>query len=207
MFRIGIDEAGKGCAIGPLVVCVLGCTKEEEEELQKDIRICDSKKMSKQQRKDIFLQYSPLIRHEIIYIQPKDIDAAVSKNNLNYLEIDKTIFGIKSFQKKHGQITSIKSDCMGQYSIEKKYALEVQLNFPSASFSSEVRGESKHKIIALASIFAKENRDNYIVSLKESVEFGSGYPSDPRTKRFLLSNPGYIHRRFSWNLKIFKKNL
>ena len=52
MFHIGIDEAGRGPAIGPLVVCALAMP-ESEKEILKSIGVKDSKKISRQKREEI----------------------------------------------------------------------------------------------------------------------------------------------------------
>ena len=52
MYRIGVDEAGRGPAIGPLVVCALG-VPEEDIEVLSDIGAKDSKSMSKKKRMEL----------------------------------------------------------------------------------------------------------------------------------------------------------
>ena len=58
-----------------------------------------------------------------------------------------------------------------------------------------------HPVVSAASIIAKVTRDQEIKKLKQeyNVEFGSGYPSDPRTKSFLEANHDkYPFFRTTW---------
>ena len=52
MWRIGIDEAGRGPVIGPLVVGAL-LIPETDEQLLKDAGITDSKLLSKEKREEL----------------------------------------------------------------------------------------------------------------------------------------------------------
>ena len=50
------------------------------------------------------------------------------------------------------------------------------------------KADSKVEVVAAASIIAKETRENEIRKLKDKIgDFGSGYPSDERTIKFLKS--------------------
>ena len=50
------------------------------------------------------------------------------------------------------------------------------------------KADAKIDVVAAASIIAKETRGNEIRKLKEKIgDFGSGYPSDERTIKFLKS--------------------
>ena len=50
------------------------------------------------------------------------------------------------------------------------------------------KADAKIDVVAAASIIAKETRENEIRKLKEKIgDFGSGYPSDERTIKFLKS--------------------
>ena len=61
---------------------------------------------------------------------------------------------------------------------------------------SVIRGDQKISEISAASIIAKQTRELEIEKLKEEIgEFGSGYPSDTRTIKFLKS---YFHDNSKW---------
>ena len=53
----------------------------------------------------------------------------------------------------------------------------------------EHKADYKYPVVAAASILAKVTRDRYIKQLHEMYgDFGSGYPSDPKTQIFLEKN-------------------
>jgi ribonuclease HII len=79
--------------------------------------------------------------------------------------------------------------------IDKKDNLEI---------SCEHKADTNHLSAAAASILAKVTREEEISKLKKEFgDFGSGYPSDPKTKRFLvekgneLANSGLFRKTWA----------
>lgn len=190
----GVDEAGRGAVIGPLVICIVNLTSKDLQEINLDPAIKDSKTLSESKRKRIYLKYSQKINHVFCILQPSQIDAAVSKNKLNILEVDSICLKLRSFAVKPKVLNS---DCMGLFSTETYFQQQMALLNPGIILQTFVKGESIKKEIALASIFAKEEREKQI----NKALYGSGYPSDKRTRDFLRQNPLFKERRFSWKLK------
>ena len=84
---LGIDEAGRGCAIGPLVVCGFAMA-EEELPMLLALPLADSKALSPAERERL----APVLRGlpariRMARFSPPSIDAAVAHNGLNGLEI------------------------------------------------------------------------------------------------------------------------
>jgi ribonuclease HII len=54
----------------------------------------------------------------------------------------------------------------------------------------EHKADFNHLIVGAASIIAKVTREKELEKLKKKyhIEFGSGYPSDPTTKKFIEEN-------------------
>src|SRR3989304_780405 len=94
MLICGIDEAGRGPVIGPLVICGVLVDEEGEEEL-KSIGVKDSKLLTKKQREALFDKIKKIAKnYHLIIVQPAEIDLAVTGTdvkNLNFLEAKKTI--------------------------------------------------------------------------------------------------------------------
>ena len=88
-FIAGIDEAGKGPLIGPLVICV-AAIGEHGEQLLIDFGVTDSKLLSEKQREEIFKNIEHELKYELVIIHPEEIDKAVldKKYNLYWLEAD-----------------------------------------------------------------------------------------------------------------------
>jgi ribonuclease HII len=56
----------------------------------------------------------------------------------------------------------------------------------------EHKADYNYPIVSAASIISKETREDLIAKLREDlgVDFGSGYPADPKTKNFLVKTFG-----------------
>lgn len=88
---LGIDEAGRGPVIGPMVIAGY-CIEEEKIELLKSLGVKDSKELTRKQREDIYNEIIRLTdKYKYIIIGPKTIDYYVYKNKLNYLEFENMI--------------------------------------------------------------------------------------------------------------------
>ena len=76
--------------------------------------------------------------------------------------------------------------------------------WPQSRMVSEHKADTRHPVVAMASILAKEERDRTIAAMKQRVGFniGSGYPSDPATKaaleRLVLQNGIDEDVRWGW---------
>lgn len=199
-----LDEAGKGPVIGPMIVAGILIEKEKESTLQgKGIK--DSKLLSQAQR----VKLASFIKREvadycIITIPPKEIDAAVTKGgklyNLNWLEADKMIEIIRKMDPDTAIIdcpsTNIKKfTAYLQRRIDKDIQLVV-----------EHKADVHHVSCAAASILAKCKREEEVAKLKKKYgNFGSGYPSDPTTQKFLKKNWNTIPHIFRRSWSSWKK--
>ena len=91
MWRIGIDEAGRGPVIGPLVVGAL-CLPEADLVLLEDAGVTDSKLLSESKREELDLWIRERVtdrgwKMELSISQPADIDRAMAMTNLNDHEV------------------------------------------------------------------------------------------------------------------------
>lgn len=145
----------------------------------------DSKILTKKKREELFKKYIKKIKYKLIIIEPKEIDDAVESEelNLNWLEAIKSAEIINELNP-----DKVILDCP---SINiKKYSeyLKNLLRNKNVELIVEHKAE-KYKIVAVASIIAKVTRDKKIEEIKKKYgEVGSGYPSDPLTKKFLEKN-------------------
>lgn len=86
----GVDEAGRGCAIGPLVVAGASFYTDDIETLR-NLGVRDSKKLTPK-RREFLSERIMEITDEVRFfeIQPRSIDAVVNRGvklrRLNYLE-------------------------------------------------------------------------------------------------------------------------
>ena len=194
----GIDEAGRGPVIGPLVLAIAAIDSEKESELR-EIGVKDSKQLSPNRRSILFEDLNTrLLNYKFVIIPPSEIDDAVTADdtNLNYLEADKSIELIKSLTSET-KIDELFIDCPSTNITSYRNYLKKGLEIKLTCLVAEHKADITYPIVSAASIIAKVIRDREIQSIQEmcQVEFGSGYTSDTRTIEF-LRNWLKEHRKF-----------
>ncbi len=182
----GIDEAGRGPVIGPLVIAGALIDEAQIPILQR-IGVKDSKRLTPEQRQQMYYQLvSTLKAYEILVIQPFVIDEAVftqhNEMNLNWLEALKTVEIINKLQPE-----KVIVDCPSNNIAAYSHYLRQRLTNKHVHLVCEHKADATYHICAAASILAKVTRDKEVEKIRHDigVEFGSGYPSDPRTVAFL----------------------
>ncbi|MBN1157261.1 ribonuclease HII [Candidatus Woesearchaeota archaeon] len=201
----GIDEAGRGPAIGPLVMA--GIVVDDDSGLRA-LGVRDSKLLPRERREELFTEIKNVVRNfKIVIIAPAEIDSAVfsKTHNLNKLEAEKAALVINELQPEKAILdcpsVNVKSYC--------NYVRGMLLN-KEMMLICEHKADVKYPVVSAASILAKVTRDMEIERLKKEygVDFGSGYPSDPKTKDFLEKNyENYDFFRKSWeSYKRIKEN-
>ena len=178
---MGLDEAGRGCIIGDLVVGAFWMS-ESKMQVLKDTGATDSKKLSAKKRNTILEQLPPIGQQQRIHITPKQIDAG----NLNQLEeaaFVKLIAGVCP------DIIYIDAPThpSGIPAVEKrlKQALITCRAYTESTlptFIIEPKADLNYAVVSAASIIAKVYRDK---GLEQTPARGSGYPSDPKTRNWL----------------------
>ncbi|MCR4369226.1 MAG: ribonuclease HII [archaeon] len=182
MLIAGIDEAGRGPCLGPMVLAVTLIDKENEEALIQ-IGVKDSKLLSKEERERQFpLIQGAVIENHCIHISPQEIDELMDKISLN--EIEAMLAGklLNSLTQKPDVVYVDSPDIvMAEFANRiKKY-----ISFP-VKIISEHKADVNYPIVSAASIIAKVERDNAIKKIASSFgEIGSGYSHDDVTINFL----------------------
>jgi ribonuclease HII len=211
MFIIGIDDSGRGPLIGPMILAGVLVTKEQEEILKKN-NVKDSKVLAHSTRKRLakiikknVLDYKVLITH------PLEIDESLSSGvNLNELEAKRSAEIINFLNKGDKEIKAI-IDCPSPNKIHWQGVLKKYLtDSKNLKLSCEHKADANHVSASAASILAKVTREEEISILKKKYgDFGSGYPSDPKTISFLkekgkeLRNSGLFRKSWSTWKKLF----
>ncbi|BFI73628.1 ribonuclease HII [Nanoarchaeota archaeon] len=174
---LGIDEAGRGPVIGPMVIAGY-CIKEEKMDKLIDTGVKDSKELTRKEREDIYKKIIEISdKYKYIIIDPKTIDYYVYKNKLNYLEFENMIKIIKDIKPDKVIIDSPLRDTKKVVEYFKNNLNE------NIEIVAENKADKNYPVVSAASIIAKVNRDWEIDKIKEklNIDFGSGYPSDERT--------------------------
>ena len=186
MLICGIDEAGRGPVIGPLVIVGFMLDEKDIPKLEK-LKVKDSKLLTPRQR-EFLAKKLRKFRHEIIIIPPDEIDHAVKGNdglNLNWLEARKTAEIINELKPDKAIIDSPSPNIKAYTSYIKDYLRRKQVELICAH-----KADVKYPIVSAASILAKSTREEEVKKIEKMVgqSIGSGYPSNPICRRFLEAN-------------------
>lgn len=183
MLILGVDEAGRGPVIGPLVIT--GCMAEEANIIKlQQLNVKDSKLLTPKQREFLFDKIKAITKFHIIKIEPKEIDDALNSDslNLNWLEAHKTA-EIINVMRPEKAIIDCPSPNIKKYEDYIKKLLKVKCEL-LLSHKAE-----RFPIVAAASILSKVTRDREIEKMKEKYgNFGPGYTSNSITQKFLKEN-------------------
>ena len=197
--NLGIDDAGRGPVIGPMVLagCIL---KKEDEKKLKRLGVKDSKQLTRKRRIFLVEKIKEVTEgYEIISIFPQEIDGEMAngkedneKNKekrikLNELEAIACSKIINKLSQKYEKL-NVFLDCPSISITKWDQFLRTQItNASNLVISCEHKADKNHVSVSAASILAKERREEEMDKLKEKygVEIGSGYTSDPTTKKFV----------------------
>jgi len=173
----GIDEAGRGAVVGPLVIAGVSIEPEKEAKL-KALNVRDSKLIAPARRKKLAKVLERIAKDIIIVkIDACRIDTyrkeGVNLNKLeamrmadvaNYLKADRNY--VDSPDVKPSRLKDFLSKLVRH----------------KTEFIVEHKADTKYRVCGAASIMAKVSRDEEIEKLRKKYGVrGSGYPSDPRT--------------------------
>ena len=177
----GVDEAGKGPVLGPLVVAAVAV--DNAKDIQ-DLGIKDSKQLTPEKRKEL----SNLIKNKFSFaieiIEAERVDEYRKQNKLN--DLNREAFE-KLISKLNPNVAYVDAADVNEHRFGKQIK-EKLTNENDTDVISMHKADAKIDVVAAASIIAKETRENEIRKLKEEIgDFGSGYPSDERTIKFLKS--------------------
>ena len=184
--RLGIDEAGRGCVLGPLVfgACLV---KADEERRLKQAGFRDSKKLSAKKRvalrDEAVAMTDVVLEHRVVALPPKVLDGK-SLNVLGKevvvdlaveLRPDVLVLDAPVPPK---QIPGYVEDIAERLARRGVEGIEIV---------AENGADDTHPCCSAASIFAKVHRDEELrrIEANEGVRLGSGYPGDPHTVAFL----------------------
>ncbi len=179
----GIDEAGRGPLIGPLVLCGVVIHEGEEQTLL-DWGVKDSKLLTPKQREKLADILKQKYSYHLVEVPSTEIDAAVqgTTTNLNWLEADKAAEIINTLNPDH-VILDCPSPNIKAYT---NYILDKLTNKKTVLHCAH-HADRDFPVVGAASILAKVTRDARIAELKKKIgiDFGSGYTADPTTAAFL----------------------
>ncbi len=174
----GVDEAGRGPVLGPLVVCCAACKREDEKNLKK-YASKDSKQLTRAQRDEAYEKLKVFCTFRWLEISAADLNLMMKSASLNDIEAR----AMAELIKRIGE-SDVMIDMPDRYAWTFRKRME---HFGVKKFEAEHKADENYPIVAAASICAKVIRDNKIDEIKKATcDFGSGYPSDPKTRGALM---------------------
>jgi len=181
----GVDDAGRGCVIGPLVVAGV-LMPEDKLKLLEQIGVRDSKELTPKRRERLAEEIRKIAEKiKVVKVPPSEVDRIVFRGvkyrRLNWLEAKVMAQVISELKPEIAYVDA--SDVL-----EERFKEQILEEIPAGiEVVSEHDADAKYPIVSAASIIAKTERDKEIQKLRMKYgDFGSGYPSDPKTREFLL---------------------
>ncbi|KAF4980926.1 hypothetical protein FZEAL_3171 [Fusarium zealandicum] len=209
---LGVDEAGRGPVLGPMVYGVFFLPLSLSDFLLRETHHFDDSKV-----------LTPVVRSNLMRalctpgsdlfescgwatasLSARDIGANMfrptSAYNLNAQAMDATVDLIKAVYARGVNIQEIYVDTIGQ---PAAYQAKLQRVFPTAKITVAKKADSLYACVSAASVCAKVTRDAALEVLyharaedeADGMAWGSGYPSDGRCVGWMKGN---MHPVFGW---------
>jgi ribonuclease HII len=193
---LGIDEAGRGCVLGPLVVAGFLAEGVGDDALRA-AGARDSKAITHVKRLAAREKLVALGSPDIRPILATEID----EENLNALEERIVVDLVQKWQPDLVIIDALGHPRMIPALIER---LKARVGASACRWVMEPKADGTYPCCGAASIFAKTTRDAALEPLRaEFGDFGSGYPSDELTRKWLVGWlatgrpwPGFVRTRW-----------
>ncbi len=177
---VGIDEAGRGSWIGPLVVGAVALPAGELDRLV-GWGARDSKRLSPSRREEVYARLETVARTGSVTLEPSEIDRYVRRGRLNELEARAFAEVARPFAP-----ALVRADACDTNAARFGRTVE-RLAGPGLTVVARHHADADDPLVGAASIIAKVRRDRAVRALAERLgaDLGSGYPSDPRTIAFV----------------------
>lgn len=196
MMICGLDEAGRGPMVGPLVV---GAVWSEDPETLRDIGARDSKQLSPSKRETLFAEISETASAwEVVPVSADEIDRRMAQTNLNRIEMSMFAEAVTRHPADLVQV-----DCPEVDTLHFGQVLSAMMG--GIRVDARNKADVVFPTVSAASIMAKVTRDKMIEDIKHElgIDIGSGYPSDPATQTYVedwIIKHGTVppHARGSW---------
>lgn len=199
---VGVDEAGRGPVLGPMVYAAAYCTQEYYDAGIMSCGFADSKKLTDERRRELLLDINANdeLGYVMTYMTSRDISSNMLApwnlvRNLNEQAHSCTMDLIQALLDKGLNVQALYVDTVGP---PDSYQRRLAARFPTiGTIRVEKKADDKFPIVSGASVCAKVSRDEWVESL--GIVAGSGYPGDPNTKKWLRDN---VHPYYGWSNEV-----
>ena len=177
---LGIDEAGRGCVLGSLIIAGF-ILEDADPQVLRDAGADDSKRLSVKQRRAALGKLILLGTPDVRAVTAREIDSG----NLNTLEEAVIVDLVRKWKPDRVEI-----DALGPPSAIPRVIARLQAEVGeecTPEWIMEPKADHTYPVVGAASIFAKTTRDDQLKEHEaEGGRLGSGYPSDAKTRAWLL---------------------
>lgn len=206
---LGIDEAGRGSVIGPLIVGGVLIDREKLKDLE-ELNVKDSKLLSKKRREDLFPKIEEIAKQtKIVISTAQEIDQMMNVGiNLNEIEKRKFLEVINELDPDEVII-----DCPSVN--EEKFGRKIKnLIENDSKVKVEHKADENYPVVSAASIIAKVVRDRNVEEIKEEtgIELKTGYSHDKESIEFIKDSferpeiRKYIRKNWSTHKRLKDEN-
>ena len=225
MVICGIDEAGRGPVMGPMVMAGFFIPDDVEGELS-SLGLRDSKLLSPKRREFLYEKLRKVGDVKFEITMPFKLNELMNSKTLNEIEFDAAVAILTKVHTTIGNNNSNNTNSpinsgipffaiyIDAFAPAAKLGAQMKEALPfQATIVAEHKADDRYPIVSAASIMAKVTRDRIIGRLKEEVgDFGSGYPADPKTIAFLRkwlseqsSTPPYVRTHWKTYTRLVRE--
>ncbi len=209
---VGVDEAGRGPVLGPLVVTALAVPVKGGEDHLREMGVRDSKKLQAARRDRLAGILVGRYVYQVIEVPAEDIDALRATSSLNVIEarvFASAVLGVIAQLDEGAAVTAYLDAADSSETTFERHFRGSLAGSPGADavvgVVSRHEADDTFPVVSAASVVAKARREEAVARISEELgeDFGSGYPSDPATIGFLekwIMEKGVLppHTRASW---------
>lgn len=192
----GVDEAGRGPVLGPMVVAAV---MVEDDDSLRSLNVRDSKQLSPSRREELAIEIRKRARVEVQVIEAADLDEMMSRDTLNDIEV-------KAFA---AVISALGAEVVFADACDvdpKRFSRNICGHLGHRPrMVCEHKADERYPVVSAASIIAKTVRDRRIHEIEADFgePIGSGYAHDEVSVAFLekwIREKGDVppHTRRSW---------
>ena len=212
---VGVDEAGKGPVLGPMVAAAV---RADPESLPAGVD--DSKRVSPKRRAEIAaaLRANDAVDLAVASVEPAEIDAP--ETDMNTLTVCGQARAVRGVVRSGDRVVADAGDTSetrfarrlqdGVVEAEETVDADLVGGTPVESVAVDAAhgADAADPVVGAASVVAKVARDARVAAIDAAYPgydgVGSGYPSDPTTRGFLrayVADHGDVppHARRSWS--------
>jgi ribonuclease HII len=193
--KCGVDEAGRGSVLGPLVVAAVRAGSDDE--LIK-IGVKDSKKLTPNTRERMYGLIMNACEVSVVLASAAEIDDRRKAMSLNEIELEMFVEACSAVPSQ-----TVYADCPDVN--EAGFSKEMSIRMKGTEIIARHKADDLYPVVSAASVIAKVTRDRMIADIQTEfgTDIGSGYPSDRYTMDFIekwIKENGRPppHTRCSW---------